>query len=213
MPSFIDLIGEAAQFNLPEMFTVAVYGVVGLLLMFFGLKVVRLWLGIAGLAGGAYLGIIIANLLKLDNTAGWAVVALVAIAGAFLLALAYKLCFFAGGFIAGIYFGQYLLKAFMPDYNQYVLLGFALLAGILAAFFRFGFTILVTALTGSLLISDIIVSFVYDQKPGDLIFRVQSLNFDLKEDLIVLLIIACFAAIGALVQMRQSRRRARVFRR
>ncbi len=209
MPAFIEEIGKLLQFDLPTEIVLLINLALGIILLFFGLKVVRLWLALTGLAGGAYLGLLLVNKLELSSPVSWIVIILLAFAGAFVLALAYKACFFIGGFIAGIYFGGYLLNVFFTDYQRLAVLVIALLCALLALFLRKRFTIVITALTGAFLTADSILAYFYELKPGDLLFRMQNLELQLKfsEDLLILLGMLILAAIGMLVQSKQKKGR------
>lgn len=207
MPIFIEQIGKLLQFDIPGEFTLVIHIALGVILLFFGLKMFRLWLGITGLGAGAYLGLLLVSKLNLESPVSWIVIALLAAAGAFVLALAYKACFFFGGFVAGIYFSAYLLDIFFTDYQRYLVLLLGLACALVALFLREQFTIIVTAATGALLAADAGVSLLYKVQPGSLLFRMQSLDLQLSEDLLVLLLTALLAVIGVLVQLRQKKNR------
>lgn len=201
MPALIDQLGKFTKLNVPLEMSVVVTLVVGALLLFLGLKIFRLWLGITGLAAGAYVGILLVNLLKPVPPTNWIVLGLMAAAGAFALALAYKLCFFIGGFVGGVYFGQYLLAIFYPGGQQYLVLLAGLACALVALFLRDKFVIAATAITGALLVSNVAAAYLYKLKPGQLLFRVSGLNLNITDDLMILGFMAILAAFGIYVQL------------
>lgn len=209
MPAFTDQIGKLLQTEIPGELILLIHVAVGIIMLFFGLKVIRFWLGITGLAGGAFVGTLLVEALKLEQPVNWVVIALMACAGAAVLALAYKACFFVGGFIAGLYYGNYLLSIFFSDYKSYWVWALSLGLALVALFLRYKFTMIITAVTGAFLIADAVVCLLYKTHPGDLLFRLQRMKLELKltEDLIILLCMAVLAAAGVFVQMKQKKSR------
>ncbi len=205
MLDFLSGFTELPKLDLPSEFWLIATGVLGILLLFWGRHVIRFWLALAGLAGGTYVGMIIVERAELTEPVSWIVVALIALAGAGLLALAYKVCFFIGGFIGGAFLATYLLDIFWPGYPEILVMVIAALVGLSAVFLKDQFTIIATAISGGLLVADSVVSIVYKTEPGDLIRRAQILNFNLTDDLIILASIALLAAVGIYVQRKQRR--------
>ncbi len=206
MLDFINNFTDFPKLELPTEFWLIGTAILGVALLFWGRHLIRLWLALAGLAGGAYLGLLIVDLAELEEPVSWIIVALIALAGAGLLALAYKVCFFVGGFIAGDFLATYLLTIFWPDYPELLILVLATVVGLTAVFLQDQFTIIATAISGGLLVADTVVTMVYKMNPGDLIRRAQVLDFNLVDDLLVLTSIALLAAIGIYVQRKQKHR-------
>lgn len=187
-------------FTLQSEIVMLIVLILGLVLLFLGEKIIRFWLALTGILAGGYAGIYVAKQFQLTSPVQWIVIGLLALAGAFLLALAYKACFFIAGAVAGYMVGGYLLSIFMPSYPFYYPLIIGIIAAFLAVFLKDEFTIAATAITGSMLIADSLVAFIYKLQPGDLLRRVQTLNIKLADDLIILLAIAILSAIGIYTQ-------------
>ena len=207
MIDFLEDLPSLDSINIPPEAWLIGTIVLGVVLLFFGKTVIRLWLGMTGLAGGAYVGLRVVELAELSEPLSWIVIALLALAGSFLLALAYKACFFFGGLIGGLYLANYLLAIFWPESPSYFSIVIAVAIGLVAVFVEESFTITATAITGAMLTADSIVSIVYKSQPGDLLQRVQTLDLSFTDDLIVLLAIGLLAAVGIYVQRRGGGRR------
>ncbi len=200
MYELVNQLTMLLQEGIPSEIWLIVQVVIALILLFIGQKSIRLWLALAGLSGGAYLGVLLTSHIDFGPT--WNAVAILSLAviGALILSTAYKACFFIGGFIGGISLGRYVLDIFFPLTPKPVLLLIALATGLIAVFFREHFEIWATAITGAMLFADASVAYLYKLKPGNLINRVPQLNVEIKEDLIILLGIALLTLIGAYVQ-------------
>ena len=179
---------------------------IALILLFIGKKSIRLWLALAGLSGGAYLGALLTSHIDFGST--WNAVAILSLAviGALILSTAYKVCFFIGGFIGGINLGRYILDIFFPLAPKPALLLIALITGLVAIFLKEYFEIWATSITGAMLFTDALVAYLYKLKPGNLINRVPQLRMEIKEDLIILLGIALLTLIGVYVQKKSKSR-------
>ncbi len=205
MSELLDGLSELKSIEIPAEAWLIGTLVLGVVLLFWGKKIIRLWLGLAGLAGGTVAGLRLVEEIPVSETVGWIVVALLALAGAFLLSLAYKACFFVGGIIGGIFLGNYLLGIFWPGYPDLLIIVIAVAVGLIAVLLEPQFTIIATAITGAMLTADTVVSLVYKTSPGDLIRRVQIMNVSLTDDLIILLAIGLLATVGIYVQRRKVR--------
>ena len=194
--------------GIPSEIWLIVQVIVALILLFIGKRSIRLWLALAGLSGGAYLGVLLTSQIDFGSSWNAAAILSLAIIGALILSTAYKACFFIGGFIGGISLGRYILDIFFPLVPKPVLLLIALVTGLVAVFLREHFEIWATATTGAMLFVDGLVAYLYKLKPGNLINRVPQLNIEIKEDLLILLGIILLTIIGAYVQ-KKSRSRYR----
>ncbi len=196
--------------ELPTEVVLLIQAIIGLLLLLRGFSVIRFWLALIGITGGAYIGTLIIDRFALTGAFALLVLVLVALAGAAILATAFKFSFFIAGFIGGLFLGNYLLDVFFMDVPRTLLLLFGFVSAIFAVAMREKFIIAATAITGALFLVDGFVSLFYQYESGSLMNRLPELRIELAEDLVILLAIAVLAVLGILFQ-RKDRHRSRRF--
>lgn len=194
----------------PTEVVLLIQAIIGLLLLLRGFSVIRFWLALIGITGGAYIGTLIIDRFALTGAFALLVLVLVALAGAAILATAFKFSFFIAGFIGGLFLGNYLLDVFFMDVPRTLLLLFGFVSAIFAVAMREKFIIAATAITGALFLVDGFVSLFYQYESGSLMNRLPELRIELAEDLVILLAIAVLAVLGILFQ-RKDRHRSRRF--
>lgn len=196
--------------ELPTEVVLLIQAIIGLLLLLRGFSVIRFWLALIGITGGAYIGTLIIDRFALTGAFALLVLVLVALAGAAILATAFKFSFFIAGFIGGLFLGNYLLDVFFMDVPRTLLLLFGFVSAIFAVAMREKFIIAATAITGALFLVDGFVSLFYQYESGSLMNRLPELRIELAEDLVILMAIAVLAVLGILFQ-RKDRHRSRRF--
>lgn len=191
--------------DFPVEVALLIQAAIALFFVFKGKDLFRFWLGLTGLALGAYIGFEIVGKFDLSSTMSLVVVILLALVGASIMSTAYKVTFFIAGFISGMYVGNYILEIFFSDVSTAFIVIFALGVAIFAVAMRDHFIIWATSITGSMLAADAAFAYLYKQKAGDLINRVPNLNIKLTEDLILLLIIVVLTALGIYYQNKNNK--------
>ncbi|HNS52010.1 MAG TPA: DUF4203 domain-containing protein [Anaerolineae bacterium] len=121
----------------------------GLAVCFYGFRLLRIVLALAGFAVGTLLGYLLAGLLGVSEDMVWIVVLLGGVICGFLATVVYKLGVFLLGAAAGYLLGSMIGAHLGANLPLLVPIGAALLGGILALVSQRAIVALATALSGS----------------------------------------------------------------
>jgi hypothetical protein len=196
---------------LPELVLYGLAGLLGLAACFFGYRLFRIWLALAGLQTGFYLGLWLGGLFLANDV----LIIVLAVIAAVLMAGLFGLIFRAGAFLAGagvlVLLAALVMQLLPFGTNLYVLLGAVLVGGILGVLLVRPFLILATAVNGAFLVADSVANLLI----GTPISQYVQLHQQLGSVRLILLLIGMVVLIilGAMVQFwmsRQSRQKAAV---
>lgn len=177
----------------------------GILLMFWGKIIFRAWLLISGLLAGWQIGTEInTRWLGLTDNPQLIFLAVLALAFALLFSVGFRFSFFLAGAAGGIYVLGFLLELadIEPVFYFYIIA--AILGGALASNFRDLFTIVATSITGAFLLTDGLLA-IFKVTPAGYVIRQNIEVFSGGTNILILVLIVVFAALGIWSQMRRGR--------
>ncbi len=192
---------------LPELILYGLAGLIGLAVCFFGYRLFRIWLALAGLQAGFYLGLRLGGILFARQVP----IILTAVVGAILLAGLFGLIYRIGAFLAGagvLVLLLALILQLMPldsNVRLYALLAAALLGGILGVVLVRPFLILVTALNGAYLVADSVANLMIGTPIGQYVELHRT--FGSVRLILLLTGILVLSILGCLAQFRMTRRK------
>lgn len=199
------------MFQLVSLTDQAIYGVVvllGLSACFFGYRLIRCWLALAGMQTGFYLGLWLGGMIFKSQI----VTLILAILFGLFLAGLFAIFIKIGGFLAGaaatVLLAALVIQA-LPfgsgTYIIYTLLGALLIGGVLGLLSVRPFLILATALNGAYLAADSIANLITGAPPAEYV----ELHRQLGGSSLILLLtgIAMLTILGAVVQFQMERKR------
>lgn len=179
----------------------AIYGVLlilGLLVCFWGYRLFRFWLFVAGLQAGFFLGLSLGSTLLKNQV----LILIVAILSALLIAgLSFALvrlgALFAGAAVVGLVF-ILLMQLFSVHYSPYVLIAVMVIGGLLGVFSVKPFLVLATAVNGAWLAADSAANLISGHALNDYLTAHQAM----KTGTLILLLagIIVLAIFGTMVQ-------------
>ncbi|MCR5294938.1 MAG: DUF4203 domain-containing protein [Lachnospiraceae bacterium] len=137
---------------------------IALVFAFFGYKLLRLFLVLMGLGLGISLGGSAAIALNLEDKLIVIISLVIGVLFAFLAGVIYKAGLFAVFAAAGFYLGtNYLSLFYSGAYARWIVIGFALIMGLLSAWLGKVLVIILSSLAGGLALVQIIFQFVLTQ--------------------------------------------------
>lgn len=181
----------------------------GILLLFWGKIIFRAWLLITGLLTGWSIGAEInTKWLGLTDNPQLIFHAVLALAFALLFSVGFRFSFFLAGAVAGIYVLGFLLElaGIEPIFYFYIIA--AVIGGALASQFRDLFTTIATSITGAFLLTDALLAIV-KLTPAGFVIRLNIQVFSSGTNILILILIIAFTALGIWSQSRRGRWRRR----
>lgn len=180
---------------------------VGLATCFWGYRVFRIWLFLAGLQAGFLLGLWLGGLVFNSQLIILIVAALLGLALALLSGLIIRI----GGFLAGagilviLAWSVLQIMQVSSSIRLYVLIGAVVLGGLLGVLSVKPFLILLTAINGAFLVTDSLFNLISRQPASQ--FLVIHNQLDTLTLVLLLVGTLVLATLGAIIQFRAARRK------
>lgn len=188
--------------SIPNIVPIMLTLLAGVALVGWGYSLFRFWLTILGLLVGYYLGTELAQFLELDSWPYVIVVILLAVAMSLFFWLAVKFSLFVAGFFYGMFLVRYFAITLFGWDERIVILAGGLILAILSLVFLRIFIIAATAISGAYLVSDAVFSLIQNTDAGAWLGEVSPARDPIP--IIMVFILIAVSTLGIMYQYKRT---------
>lgn len=199
---FLDAILEYIA-SIPNIVPILITLIIGVALVGWGYNLFRLWLTILGVWVGYQLGTELSVFLELDGWPYALVVILITLAMSLFFWLAVKLSIFVAGFFFGMYVVRYFSITLFGLEENIVNLIIGLVLAILAVIFLKFFIIAATAISGAYLVSDAVYGLIQNTDAGAWLGEIAPARDPIP--IVMTFLLVTVSVLGILYQYKRTR--------
>lgn len=196
-----NLVQNSSAQEIMRNFSLIALFIVAVVLLFWGKKILHIFLFLFGLIGGLIVGVMTAPYLNLTDSTKIVYCLVLAVVGAIIFSIALSLSFFLAGNVLG-YLAFNSLKSVLPLSWQalWCLIVFCLICGIMSVALKEQAIAIFASFTGGLFILDICFSLIFDQAPLTFINKGFQI-LDGATTLLAILLLLILTVLGSLYQL------------